>query len=63
MHGVTQDNVDVAIAFANEADDDGKLFPSKEWQEQLASSKGAHKVLSYMRQAPYETGSQLWREC
>ena len=63
VHGVTRDNLDVAVAFANKADDDGKPFPSKEWQEQLASSKGARKVLSYMRQAPYETGSQLWREC
>ena len=62
MHRVTWDNVDVAVAFANKANDGGKPFPSKEWTEQLALSKGARKVLSYMWQAPYETGSQLWRE-
>ena len=33
VHGVTRDNVDVAVAFANKADYDGKPFPSKEWQE------------------------------
>ena len=63
VHGVTRDNVDVAVAFANKTDADGKPFPSTEWQKQLASSKGARKVLSYMQQAPYKTGSQLWREC
>ena len=63
VHGVTRDNVDVAVAFANKADADGKPFPYTEWQEQLASSKGGRMVLSYMRQTPYGMGSQLWREC
>ena len=49
MHGVARDNVDIEVAFANKADDDKKPFPSKEWQEQLASSKGARNVLSCMR--------------
>ena len=63
VHRVTRDNVDVAVAFANKADANGKPFPYTEWQEQLASSKGGRMVVSYMRQTPYGTGSQLWREC
>ena len=31
VHGVTRDNVDVAVAFANKADADGKPFPYTEW--------------------------------
>ena len=40
VHGFTRDNVDVAVAFADKADADGKPFPYTEWQEQLALSKG-----------------------
>ena len=62
VHGVTRDNLDVAVALADKADENGELFPLKDWQTQLAEAEGTRRVFSYMRQAPYETGSPMWQE-
>ena len=62
VHGVTRDNLDVAVALANKADENGEAFPLKEWQTQLAAAEGTRRVFSYMRQAPYDTGSPMWQE-
>ena len=62
VHGVTHDNLDVAVALANTADDNGEDFPLKRWLNQLASAEGTRKVSTYMRQDPYDTGSQMWQD-
>ena len=62
MHDVRHENMDVVLALANKAYDDKKPFPMKEWKEQLESTTGAQKVFAYMRQSPYDSGGQMWRE-
>ena len=61
-HGVTRDSLEVAVAFANRAEEDGKPFPFQEWKDHLQAGAGLRKVASYMRQAPYDVGSQRWNE-
>ena len=61
-HGVTRDNLEVAVAFADRAEEGGQAFPFQEWKDHLQAGAGLRKVVTYMKQAPYETGGQRWRE-
>ena len=61
-HGVTRENLEAAVAFADRAEEDGKSFPLQEWKDHIQAAAGLRKVASYMKQAPYDAGSQRWKE-
>lgn len=61
-HGVTRDNLEVAVAFADRADDGGKPFPMQEWKDHLQAGAGLRQVATYMKRAPYPVGGAQWRE-
>jgi hypothetical protein len=63
-HGVTRDNVELAMAMVSKAEEEGNQFPMKEWKE-LAAGKvkgGERKVYTYMTQDPYTVGGTQWQE-
>ena len=61
-HGVTREKVEVAVAFADRAEEDGTPFPMQEWKDHLQAGAGLRKVATYMKQAPYTVGSARWSE-
>ena len=61
-HGVTREHLEPALAFADRAEEEGTPFPFQEWKDHLNAGAGLRKVASYMKQAPFDVGSQRWKE-
>ena len=55
-HGVTRESLEVAVAFADRAEDEGKPFPFQEWKDHIQTGARLHKVAAYMKRAPYPMG-------
>ncbi len=61
-HGVTRENIEVAVAFAAKADESKEEFPLKEWKDHLEAGDGKRRVYTFMQQARHETGTQMWKQ-
>ena len=60
-HGVTKANLEVAVAFAAKAEEEGKPFPMKEWKAHLEAGDGKSKVYTYLQQVQHEMGTHAWK--